>query len=146
MNRRCSFLDTFSMFNLNMGEGEYVTDEHGKKVPTDTKQLGSTLMDTMLKEVAEFCDPAIKENWSLKPHQQVTVEWINPYDDNYKYMESLLLFLPPSQLIYDFKDGEASLGLISLHPEKLLEKDKMKFKKIGVKIPSMTYVHNARTN
>ena len=74
MNRRCSFLDTFSMFNLNMGEGEYVTDEHGKKVPTDTKQLGSTLMDTMLKEVAEFCDTAIKENWSIKPHQQVTAE------------------------------------------------------------------------
>ena len=74
MHRRCSFLDTLSTFNLNMGEGEYVTDEHGKKGPTDTKQLGSTLMDTMLKEVAEFCDPAIKEYWSLKPHQQVTAE------------------------------------------------------------------------
>ena len=42
------------------------------------------------------------------------------------------------QLIYDFKDGGASLGLITLHPEKLPEADKAKFSRIGVKIPSMT--------
>ena len=74
MNRRCVFLDSLFAFNFNMGEGEYVTDEHGKRVPTDTKQLGSTLMTTMLREVNDFCDPAIKENWSLKPHQQVTAQ------------------------------------------------------------------------
>ena len=71
MKRRCGFLDTLSNFNLNMGVGEYVTEEH-RKVCTDTKQLGSTLMTTMLKEVEDFCDPAIKDIWSLKPHQQVT--------------------------------------------------------------------------
>ena len=49
----------------------------------------------------------------------------------YTHTHPLLL-----QLIYDFKDGGASLGLISLHPEKLSEEDKMKLKKIGVKIPS----------
>ena len=42
-----------------------------------------------------------------------------------------------SQLIYDFKDGGASLGLISLHPDQLPEEDKLKFEKIGVSIPSM---------
>ena len=41
------------------------------------------------------------------------------------------------QLIYDFKDGGGSLGLISLHPDQLSEEDKLKFKKIGVNIPSM---------
>ena len=72
MNRRCSFLDTLAAFNLNMGGGEYVTDEQGKWVYTDTKQLGSTLMTTMLKEVKDFCDPDIMRNWSFKPHQQVS--------------------------------------------------------------------------
>ncbi len=42
------------------------------------------------------------------------------------------------QLIYDFKDGGSSLGLISLHPDKLKEADTAKFKKIGVNVPSMT--------
>ena len=56
------------------------------------------------------------------------------------FLSLILLCLPPllpSQLVYDFKDGGGSLGLISLHPDKLLDQDKMKFKKIGVKIPSM---------
>ena len=73
MERRCSFLDNLPAFNYNTGGGECFTDEHGELVYTDTKRLGSTLMTTMLKEVEDFCDPAIKENWSLKPHQQVTV-------------------------------------------------------------------------
>ena len=45
-----------------------------------------------------------------------------------------------SQLIYDFKDGGGSFGLLSLHPEHLPDKDKAKFEKIRVKIPSMMYV------
>ena len=71
MNRRCGFLETLPAFNYNTGGGEYITDEQGKRVRTDTRKLGSTLMTTMLKEVEDFCDPDIKENWSLKPHQQV---------------------------------------------------------------------------
>ena len=57
--------------------------------------------------------------------------------------EAISPFLPPPfsamlfQLIYDFKDGGGSLGLISLHPDQLPEEDKLKFKKIGVNIPSM---------
>ena len=41
------------------------------------------------------------------------------------------------QLIYDFKDGGGSFGLISLHPEKLSSEDRSKFDRIGVEIPSM---------
>ena len=48
------------------------TSEYSHRACTDTRQLGSTLMTTMIREVEDFCDPAIKENWSLKPHQQVT--------------------------------------------------------------------------
>ena len=73
MNRRCVFLDSLFAFNFNMGQGEYVTDNQGRKMHTDTRNLGSTLMTTMLKEVEEFCDLATKEKWSDKPHQQVTM-------------------------------------------------------------------------
>lgn len=67
MKRRCEFLDSLPAFNYNPGYGL----EFGSKKRTDTSHLGSTLMHTMLQEVSDFCDPAIKENWSLKPHQQV---------------------------------------------------------------------------
>ena len=67
MKRRCGFLDNLPAFNYNSGAGEYISA--GKR--TDTRQLGSTLMRTMISEVGDFCDPTIKENWSFKPHQQV---------------------------------------------------------------------------
>ena len=41
------------------------------------------------------------------------------------------------QLIYDFKDYGASLGLISTLPDEIPEEDTAKFTKIGVQIPSM---------
>ena len=41
------------------------------------------------------------------------------------------------QLIYDFKDGGGSFGLISLLPDALPEEEKEKFLRIGVQIPSM---------
>ena len=64
------FLDNLPAFNYNLGYGEYVTI-NGKRQRTDTRHLGSTLMETMLKEVADFCDPSTKEGWSQKAHQQV---------------------------------------------------------------------------
>lgn len=70
MKRRCLFLDNLPAFNYNTGVGEY-TVVKGVRQITDTLELGSTLMETMLKEVSDFCDPAIKESWSQKPHQQV---------------------------------------------------------------------------
>ena len=73
MNRRCSFLETLPAFNYNKGVGEYIINEQGKRVRTDTKELGSTLMTTMLREVEDFCHPAIR---SIMPHQQVTAHAI----------------------------------------------------------------------
>ena len=67
MKCRCDFLDNLPTFNYNTGRGEKLEN----KKYTDTKKLGSTLMSTMLNEVSNFCDPDVKENWSLKPHQQV---------------------------------------------------------------------------
>ena len=81
MKRRCNFLDCLPAFNYNTGSGEYVIDEIQKKVTgvTDTTHLGSTLMHTMLSEVSDFCDPSIKENWSIKAHQQVSGYVTNNY-------------------------------------------------------------------
>ena len=71
MKRRCAFLDKCPAFNYNTGHGEYYEDASGKKKVSDTRRLGSTLMSTMVQEVADFCDPKIKGNWSLKHHHQV---------------------------------------------------------------------------
>ena len=73
MKRRCAFLDHCPAFNYNTGYGEYFDDPAtGKKTASDTRELGSTLMSTMLQEVIDFCNPEIKENWGLKVHQQVS--------------------------------------------------------------------------
>ena len=80
MKRRCYFLDNVPGYYCNPGFGEYVKDseggfvldEHGQRMKYDTRQLGSILLSTMLKEVEDFCDPDVKDNWSHKPHQQVT--------------------------------------------------------------------------
>ena len=71
MITRCQFLDHLPAFNYNLGVGEYMKNSQGTQIRTNTKTLGSTLMEAMLKEVCDFCDPAIKENWSINPHQQV---------------------------------------------------------------------------
>ena len=72
MKRRCSFLDRLPAFNYNSGRGElYDVPGAEEKMASDTRELGSTLMSTMLQEVIDFCNPEIKENWSLKAHQQV---------------------------------------------------------------------------
>lgn len=66
MHRRCAFLDTLPAFNYNHGEGVEAAN-----MRTDTSKLGSTLMKAMLKEVNEFCDPQLKQNWTCRTHQQV---------------------------------------------------------------------------
>ena len=97
MKRRCGFLETLPAFIYNTGAGEYITDEQGKRVHTDTKQLGSTLMTAMLREVEDFCHPAIKENWSIKPHQQVTAHAITM--DSVENSTSLLSLLASSTIV-----------------------------------------------
>ena len=71
MKRRCIFLDNLPAFNYNSGMGEFIVVS-GRRKQTDTSQLGSTLMQAMLKEVADFVDPKIKDSWSQKGHQQVS--------------------------------------------------------------------------
>ena len=41
------------------------------------------------------------------------------------------------QLVYDFKDGGGSIGLMSLHPDQISNEEKDKFRKMGVQMPSM---------
>ena len=74
MKRRCEFLDNCPAFNYNVGASEYIVNKDGQPCKNDTRQLGSTLMDTMLREVSDFCDPIIRENWALKPHHQVRLK------------------------------------------------------------------------
>ena len=68
MNRRCQFLDDLPQYNYN--EGIQVAGSH-TGLETNTKKLGSTLMNAMLKEVYQFCNPKAQVNWSGQAHQQV---------------------------------------------------------------------------
>ena len=131
MKRRCAFLDTLPAFNYNTGIGEPIINESGQTIRTDTHQLGSTLMATMLDEVNNFCHPSIQANWSNKPHQQVR----HRLDDVCTSSLSLSL-----QLIYDFRDGGGSFGLLSLHLENLPEENRKKYKKIGFELHSNRFV------
>lgn len=89
MKRRCAFLDTLPAFNYNTGIGEPIVDESGQTVRTDTRQLGSTLMSTMLDEVNNFCHPSIQANWSNKPHQQVRNHLNDIYTSSFSFSLSL---------------------------------------------------------
>ena len=37
----------------------------------DTSKLGSTVMETMLKEVSDFCQPSRMKDWTTTTKQQV---------------------------------------------------------------------------
>ena len=76
------FLDNLPAFNYNSGMGEYITVD-GRQRGTDTSQLGSTLMQAMLKEVADFVDPKSKESWSQKAHQQVRILFCKVFSGYY---------------------------------------------------------------
>ena len=72
MKRRCYFLDNLAAFNFNTGVGEVVFDKtSGKELKTDTKNLGSTLMQTMLEEVGHFCDQDIRKDLAEKPQVEL---------------------------------------------------------------------------
>ena len=74
MKRRCDFLDCLPAFNYNLGTGELMESQSGgKRRPTDTSHLGSTLLHTMINEVSDLCDPNIKNNWTLQAHHQVLI-------------------------------------------------------------------------
>ena len=130
MKRRCSFLDDMPAFNYNTGVGEVIKGQDGKNIPTDTRCLGSTLMSTMLEEVENFCGLAFIDNWTETSCQRVCMGNIF----------SVLVLCSSSnsfsQLIYDFKDGGGSFGLLSLRPEQLSDEERSNFERIGFQLPS----------
>jgi len=40
---------------------------------SNISKLGEVLMETMLKEVSEFCKPDVQQNWAAQAHQQVFI-------------------------------------------------------------------------
>ena len=40
---------------------------------SNTSQLGQVLMETMIKEVSEFCKINIQQSWATQAHQQVAM-------------------------------------------------------------------------
>ena len=42
-------------------------------VTVDTSKLGSTVMETMLKEVSDFCQPRRMKDWTKTTKQQVNI-------------------------------------------------------------------------
>ena len=40
---------------------------------SNTSQLGQVLMETMLREVSEFCKINIQQSWATQAHQQVLI-------------------------------------------------------------------------
>ena len=55
MRRRCEVLENFPGFNYNM----------------TNKELGSTLMEAMIREVTMFLDPSNKRKWQSQHTHQV---------------------------------------------------------------------------
>lgn len=41
----------------------------------DTSQLGSTIMETMLKEVSNYCNPKRRRNWSATDSSRLQVQY-----------------------------------------------------------------------
>ena len=110
MKRRCKVLENLPGFNFNQGEGFAVDKKTGKQKRCDTKQLGSTLLSTMLREVNSFCHPDIQEDWKLHSHQQ---------------------------LVYDVKNESGSILFLSINPDKLDSDEREKLEKVGIEIPSV---------
>ena len=73
MYRRCAFLDVFPDFNYNQGRIIYTDAKDGTTKERNTNKLGSILMENMLREVKEFCDPKLNQNWAAKVHHQVCI-------------------------------------------------------------------------
>ena len=92
MKRRCAFLDNLPAFNFNTGVGEPIVGDNGHISRTDTRHLGSTLMETMLDEVSHFCDPSIRKNWRERPHHQVNNTLISTATCNTALMYMYTLF------------------------------------------------------
>ena len=111
MLRRCEVLEHLPYFNVNTGTGltfDTVTD---KKVITNTRLLGSTLMKIMIFEVNQFCNPSYKEDWEMSEHQQ---------------------------FIYNTSGGGYTIKYLSLHPERISPDLRVDLNTLGINIPTHT--------
>ena len=50
---------------------KYTTKDKSRNT-IDTSKLGSTVMETMLREVSDFCQPSRMKDWTTTTKQQVT--------------------------------------------------------------------------
>ena len=73
MYRRCEFLEDSPYLKYNMGVGEPKKNERGEPTEeyTDTRQLRSVLLQTMMDEVSDFCKQSVREQDKSVPYHQV---------------------------------------------------------------------------
>ena len=98
---------------------------------SNTEKLGEVLIKTMLDEVSEFCKIDVQHSWTSQSRQQVCffiVVFIF-------YIVCILC----TQLIYEVTEGSGTIQLISLKPESLDKDEALKFKVLGIEIPSIMY-------
>ena len=111
MLRRCELLEFLPFFTFNTGAGITFDNESEKKMKTNKKYLGSTLLKIMILEVNQFCDPSYKENWEMVEHQQ---------------------------LIYNTSGCGHTIKFLSLLPGKLNQDVRSDFNTLGINIPTHT--------
>ena len=68
-------------------------NEDKKEITIDTSSLGSSLFETMLQEVNDFCSPRRRSNWEGDARQQVTlnilISWHFLFINNYCHVHVL---------------------------------------------------------
>ena len=139
MVRRCQFLENCPALRLNEGRGPPIFDENGKNTGkyADITKLRSTLLRKMLEEVTKFCNRDMVKSWNQQSHQQVTHSK-NAYCTIF-FAHSLIFIVAsfcPLKLIYDFKDGGSTFGLLSLNAN-LDQSDHELFVKLGIEMHSI---------
>ena len=73
MYRRCQFLEDCPYLKFNEGVGEPKKNERGEPTGeyTNTRQLRSVLLKTMMDEVSDFCKQSVREQEKSVPYHQV---------------------------------------------------------------------------
>ena len=106
MLRRCEVLEHLPHFNINTGTELTFDPVTYKKVITNTKHLGSTLMKIMIFEVNQFCDPSYKEDWEMSEHQQFIYNTSGGGGNTIKYLS-----LHPERMSPDLRFDLSTLGI-----------------------------------
>ena len=98
---------------------------------SNTEKLGEVLIKTMLDEVSEFCKIDVQHNWTLQSRQQVHIVL--------SLFTLYIICILYTQLIYEVTEGSGTIQLITLKRESLNQDEAMKFKVLGIELPSMMY-------